>query len=178
MKTLTPKTITLVLASFMYCSLFSQTLVNNSPNAHLKQVMPLVGKWSGEGWIQQQDGTRVEFNQTEDIYTKLDGKVLVVNGMATLKSTGEKVFEAMGILNYSKAKDKYFFNTYTLAGEHSVAEVEIGEGKFDWWFKVPNGGTVKYTINFTETTWSEDGVYSADGENWYPFFHMDLTKDQ
>lgn len=145
-------------------------------SSNLEALMPLVGQWEGTGWMQTQDGQRLQFKQTEDIYTKLDGQLLVVNGLGRDPETGEKVFEAFGILNYSKEDKAYKFNTYTHRGDHGIADVKLGDGQFDWWFTVPSGGTVKYSITFTDSTWSEDGHYSPDGENWYPFFHMDLKK--
>lgn len=171
MKTIATLSLVILLSVLTTGGLYCQ-----SQDTSFNGLDALIGKWEGSGWMRLPDGTRVEFNQTEDIYPKLDGKLIVVNGLGRDKVTNEKVFEAFGIISYDKEKEKYIFTTYTDKGNHGVADVFLEDGKLDWWFKVANGGTIKYTITYTDTTWNEDGNYSPDGENWHPFFHMDLTK--
>jgi len=100
---------------------------------------------------------------------------LVINGLGKDKATDKKVFEAFGVVNEDR-DGKFQLNTYTLEGRHTLASIEPTEVGYDWWFDIPNRGTIKYKIKLTESTWIEDGSFSSDGNNWYPFFHMQLTK--
>ena len=40
----------------------------------------MVGTWDGSGWAMNPDGTRNEFNQHEEIVSKLNGTILLVEG--------------------------------------------------------------------------------------------------
>jgi len=144
----------------------------------MKPFENLTGKWSGSGWSRTPDGKTLNFNQTEDIYTKLDGQLFVVNGLGKDATTDEKVFEAFGILSYSAQQQKYIFDAYTNEGQHTLANVDITDDGFDWWFEIPNGGKIKYSIKHTATSWVEDGHFSPDGKQWHQFFHMELTKSK
>lgn len=175
MKRLNITLVALLLISTL-TSTFSQS-ASQKIDSTLSPVSQLAGQWSGSGWLRTRSGQRVEFNQTESIEFKLDGQIMTVNGIGKDKNTGKKSFEAFGILSYNKQKSKYVFDAYTAEGQHTLADVALSKNKFDWWFDVPNGGTIKYSITFDDHSWSEDGNYSPDGNQWYPFFHMDLTKE-
>ena len=159
------------LVSGLPTHLFSQAM-----DSTMQAFAPLVGQWSGSGWVRTKTGKQVTFNQTEDVQFKLDGQLLVVNGIGKDPTSGVNVFEAYGILNYDAQQKHYFFNAYTLEGQHTMANIDLGNNQFDWWFKTPNGGTVKYTLKYNDTSWTEDGNFSSDGQNWYPFFYMELSK--
>lgn len=147
---------------------------NDSTN-HMFGLKQLIGQWEGSGWMRMPDGKRVEFNQTEDIYSKLEGQLLVINGLGRDASTDEKIFEAFGVINYSQQENVYKFNAYTNDGRHTLANFEVTPDGFNWWFDTGNG-TVKYKAKVTSDTWVEEGFYSPDEENWYPFFKMELEK--
>lgn len=142
---------------------------------NLDLLKPLAGQWEGSGWTRLPSGEKAEFNQTENIEFKLNGHVLLINGKGYDASTGDLSFEALAIL-FKDTDGTIRMSGHTLDGKHTMAKVELGEGKFSWWFEVPNGGTVKYDIDFTDKTWKEKGNYSPDGKQWYPFFEMTLNK--
>lgn len=141
----------------------------------MKKLSALHGRWSGSGWYQMANQERVEFNQTENIYPKLEGQVLVVNGLGKDPESGNVVFEAFAVMHFSKEESLYKFNTYTNNGGHTTASAKLENDSLTWWFDVPKG-TIRYTIHFTQNTWVEDGHFSPDSENWYPFLHMELKK--
>lgn len=144
----------------------------------MAKLASLQGKWSGSGWYQSPDQKRHQVNQTEDIYSKLDGQVLVINGLGKDPETGEEVFEAFAVIRYDQKKGQYEFSSYTKEGHHTLASAKFEGDDLVWWFDTSKGGTIKYKIDFTENTWIEDGHFSPDGEKWYPFFHMELKKVQ
>ena len=47
----------------------------------MKAVAFLEGRWAGEGWIQMGPGPKEEFSQTEVIERKLDGGLLLIEGI-------------------------------------------------------------------------------------------------
>lgn len=142
----------------------------------MQKLEALQGKWSGSGWYQMGRQDKHQINQTEHVYTKLDGRLLVIDGLGKDPQTGEVVFGAFGVIHYSPEKGLYQFNTYTNEGKHTLASAKLEGSTLTWWFDTPQGATIKYVIDFTSDTWVEDGLYSPDGKQWYPFFHMDLKK--
>lgn len=142
----------------------------------MQKLEALHGKWSGSGWYQMGHEAKGQINQTENVYTKLGGLLLVIDGLGKNPQTGEEVFAAYGVIHYSPEKEMYQFNAYTKEGRHTLASAKLEGNTLTWWFDTPQGATIKYVINFTSDIWVEDGLYSPDGKQWYPFFHMDLKK--
>lgn len=162
----------------MQGSLISYGQETEVSKTEMAKLANLEGQWSGSGWYQSPDQKRHQVNQTEHIYTKLDGHLLIVNGLGKDPETGEKVFEAFAVINYDEKEGQYKFNSYTREGKHTMASAKFEGDDLVWWFGTSKGGTIKYKIDFTENTWIEDGHFSPDGEKWYPFFHMKLKKVQ
>ncbi len=100
---------------------------------------------------------------------------MVIKGTGYDASTDSLAFEAFGIIHWDANAAEYKFNAYSM-GKQVIANAEFKDDNFIWWFETPNGGTVRYTIKFTENTWTEDGAFTQDWEQWYPFFHMELKR--
>ena len=167
-----------LLLSFL---LATATIINHNityAQGSLTGLDALKGKWAGTGWYQMGPGPKSPIEQTEHVYSKLDGKLLVIEGRGVDPESGNEKFAAYGVLNYSAPNNTLLFNAYTQEGYHTMAHATLDGNIFTWWFDKPNGGTIKYIITFDEHTWSEDGLYSPDGNTWYTFFHMDLKKQE
>ncbi len=132
--------------------------------------------WTGEGYQNLPDGGRTEFSQTEEVTTLLDGQLLMFHGTGTEKKSGQVGFEAIGIMFNDPATGATKIHAWTSEGNFTAADVTFTESGFYWEFGVPNGGTVRYTIELSDTTWKETGEYSANGQQWYPFLGMELTR--
>ena len=143
----------------------------------MRKLADLIGHWQGEGWMQR-GNTRSEFRQTEDVQTKLDGTTLLIEGHAYAGDS--LIFQAMAVISYDNQNNQYRFNSFLADGKYTEASGKFNDdGSFDWQFEVPNGGTIKYHIIFTATTWQEKGYYSPDGgSQWFPFLEMNLIKTE
>jgi hypothetical protein len=58
------------------------------------------------------------------------------------------------------------------------ADTEVSEGIFKWRMPVANGAKVEYTLKHEGSNWVETGSYSPDGKQWFPFFSMNLSKQE
>lgn len=137
----------------------------------------LSGHWRGSGYQQMGQQNRVEFNQTEEITSLLNGKLLMIHGTGMDKGSGMKAFEAVGMMYYDISEEKIYMHAWTADGQYTKAPVEVTETGFSWWFKVDNGGTVRYDATISEDTWTEKGAFSPDGSQWYPFMAMELSRE-
>ncbi len=165
------KITTSLITTFLLLGFFLNVSAQTNDLEHLK---PLVGHWSGYGWMRMPDGKVEKFNQREDIEMKLNDNILVINGIGKHQETNEITFEAFGII-YKNAAGEYKMTAHTKEGQHTLANLSIEAGKFSWWFEVPSG-TIKYDAEFTANSWVEKGNFSPDGQQWYSFMEMTLTK--
>ena len=168
------KPITTIILLFL--CLHSQAQDINKIQTAIDRLAVLEGNWQGSGWIQQPQGTRAEFRQTETVARKLNGTVLLIEGKGY--ENDSLAFNAMAMASYDPQTEKYRFNSFLSDGKYTAAEGWFDEaGVFHWQFGVPNGGTVRYSITMTEDTWFEKGAYNPPNtEQWYPFMQMELTK--
>ena len=174
--------ITLLIISVHSASLFAQP----SPEVYKEKMKEFAfweGRWRGEGSTQMGPGTAKKSTVDETLQFKLDGTVMLIEGMGTAidpqTNQSQVVHHAMAILSYDPPANQYKFQTYLKDGRSTTAVLKIiEEKKYEWSFDVPNG-KIRYliTIDPIKKTWNEIGQYSNDnGSTWMKFFDMNLNK--
>jgi hypothetical protein len=146
--------------------------------AAMEPLSWLVGEWEGEGWSESAGGRSIAL-VTERVESRLDGRVLFVEGIGHVKeatgSPGEVVHHAVGVLSYDPARAGYLFLAFR-DGRVVEARTSLEDGVFVWGFDVP-GGQVRYRIRQDAGDWLESGDFSRDGgATWRPFFEMRLHR--
>lgn len=166
----------------------SFTFVNaQSPETNIREKMKAfeswIGHWQGEGQMQMGPGEPKKSTVDEHIESKLDGTILLVEGIGTSENPSTHVstvvHHALGVLSYNPGIGQYRFITYLKDGHSADAWLmPTGENKFQWGFDIPNRGKTRYSITLDPelNTWNEIGEFSADGTNWSKFFEMNLKK--
>jgi hypothetical protein len=103
--------------------------------AAMQEVSFLVGKWAGEARLLRGRAESVELFQTEEAQYKLDGLILVIEGVGRTKSTGEPVLQAFGILSYDDESATYRMRAFNDGRflETQVKLMEHGKG-MTWGF--------------------------------------------
>ena len=142
------------------------------------------GHWKGEGWIMGRDRTKKHFSQTENIQYKAGQQVLMVEGLGyALDNTGvitsKIIHDAFGIISYNKAQDAVTMISFSKQnGRMEVPMVSLGNRQLQWSFKNEQSGSlIRFTMDFSaEGKWTEEGAFSMDGTNWFPFFEMQLDR--
>ncbi|HYO11998.1 MAG TPA: DUF1579 family protein [Thermoanaerobaculia bacterium] len=147
----------------------------------MKKLDFLVGRWKGQGWVEMAPGKRETFTQTENVQSKVGGLALLVEGRGTSKLPGSDQevtsFEAMGLLSWDEENRRYRFFSGTTLGRFGESEGRLVPGGFEWGFRTPQGGRVRYTIKLTEKgEWHEVGEFSRDGKTWQQFHEMTLQR--
>jgi len=79
----------------------------------MKKLDWLVGRWKGTGWIQMGPQGRHEFTQTETIEARLDGLVLVIEGLGKAKEGGSTVHSALAFLSYDPRANQFRWHSFT-----------------------------------------------------------------
>jgi hypothetical protein len=95
----------------------------------------LVGKWTGEARILRGDGESLELVQTELAEYRLDGLLLLIEGIGCNKADGKAVLKALGIISYDDEAGSYHMRAFN-DGRYLETEVKLAEdGKgMSWGF--------------------------------------------
>jgi hypothetical protein len=168
----------------MLAGTFTGRLLSQNPvtsNEKMKPFASWVGHWQGEGSMRMGPGEPKKTTVDEQIELKLDGAVLLVEGVGKNFEPGGKetvVHHALAVLSYDQAADKYTFKSWLKDGRSTDAWFQIlAENKYQWGFDTPRGKTrYNITIDPISNTWNETGEFSNDGTKWMPFFEMNLKK--
>ena len=148
----------------------------------MKAFAAWVGRWQGEGSVRMGPGEPKHSRVDERIESKLDGTLLLVEGIGRSIDDAtheEKVtHQALGIVSFDQATGEYKLYSFLKDGRSIVAWLNvIDDNKFLWGFDTPRGKTRYHiTLNRDQKTWNEKGEFSADGDQWVPFFEMNLTQ--
>jgi hypothetical protein len=103
--------------------------------AAMKKLEFLVGEWSGEGRMLRAAGDSVVIMQTEKAQYKLDGLVVVIEGVGRNKADGKLVLQAFGIVSYDDETGAYHMRAFN-DGRFLETEVKLIEKGFTWGFAV------------------------------------------
>ena len=117
----------------------------------MKKLDWLVGHWKGTGWIQMGPQGRREFTQTETIEAKLDGLVLLIEGLGKAKEDGSTVHTALAFVSYDHRAKKFRWHAFTPEGQIDT-EAKVGTDTLEWTLEIPKRGRMRYTITRNENT--------------------------
>jgi hypothetical protein len=97
----------------------------------------LVGKWAGEARVLRGPGDPVQLIQTEEAQYKLDGLILLIEGIGRTKSTGQLALQALGIMSYDDETGVYHMRAFN-DGRFLATEVKLsGRAKeLTWGFSL------------------------------------------
>jgi hypothetical protein len=73
----------------------------------MKKLGFVVGKWAGEARLLRGPTESVELLQTEEVQYKLDGLIVVIEGVGRTKSGGQPLLQAFGIISYDDEGESY-----------------------------------------------------------------------
>lgn len=147
----------------------------------MQKLSFMVGTWEGEGWMMLGPGNRQTSHVTETAELKLEGTLLVLEGLGKSQDSEEEriVHHALGIISYDAATERYLMRAYRAGGQFIDADLTVGDQSLIWGFTDPKAGEIRYTFSLTESgQWHEVGEISRDGENWFQFFEMTLDRQE
>jgi len=144
----------------------------------MKKLDWLVGRWNGAGWILMGPQGRHELTQTETIEAKLDGLVLVIEGLGKAKDDGSTVHAALALVSYDHRAKTFRWHAITPEGQIDT-EAKVGTDKLEWSLQIPQRGRMRYTITRNDKgEWVEIGEMSQEDQTWRKFFEMTLRKEK
>lgn len=162
---------------------YSQKTISTNLLKTTEELQFMKGTWKGEGWMMIKR-KRKAFTQNETITSKVDGKILVIDGKGydnnNLQKKKKVIHNAFGVISYNEEKKMMTMLSFSSTGGKMENELKlIGDKKLEWSFKDKSGGTIRFREDFSEKgVWLEQGAYSFDGKKWTPFFQMKLKKSK
>ena len=125
----------------------------NAQRDAMKKLSFLTGRWSGPASISRGPGEPLHLTQTENVESKLDGLVLLIQGQST-GSDGKAQFEALATIAYDDAAHTYHFRAYN-AGRYLDTELTVQPDGFSWGFDA-GPAKIRNTMHLTaKGEWQE-----------------------
>lgn len=84
----------------------------NAQRQAMKNLGFLVGQWAGEGRMLRPSGEWIGFKQTERAEYKLDGLLLVIEGIRRAKTDGRPLLQDYGIASFDDVTGKYHVRAF------------------------------------------------------------------
>jgi hypothetical protein len=174
------KTIFMIQLGLMLSGFGFGQMIPTPSKAHLEamdKVNFIAGNWAGSGWIQM-GPEKHEFNQSEKVTIKVNGTIVQIDGLGIdAKDNKTVIHNAFAIITYSPETRQFGMQAFRGDGARVDAYLKpIAENSFEWGFKHPMAGNMRYTISVKNDVWTETGEMSQDGKQWFPFFGMTLQK--
>lgn len=103
----------------------------------MKKLNFLVGRWAGEARVLRGSGEFLELVQAEEAEYKLDGLVLMIEGIGRNKFDGKAALQALGFVSYDDQDGAYFMRAFN-DGRYLETKLRLaadGNG-FMWGFEL------------------------------------------
>ena len=133
-----------------------QTPNVEAQRAAMKRLDFLVGEWSGQASAARGPGIVVELEQSEVAQFKLDGLVLMIEGVGRTKSDGKLALQALGLISFDDASGAYRMRAYNDGRwlETDVKLLEDGKG-LSWGFSLEEISTKSVLRINDKGEWTE-----------------------
>jgi len=137
----------------------------------------LVGKWAGEARLLRGAGEWAELLQTEEAQYKLDGLIMVIEGVGRTKSDGRPVLQAFGIISYDDESGTYRFRAFNDGRflETTTKLLEEGGG-MSWGFALGEIRTNSVLRVNERGEWTEIGEISIGSQPAKKFWELSVQR--
>jgi len=148
-----------------------------SQRSAMKKLDFLVGRWSGEARVFRLPSQPVELIQTEDAYYKLDGLLLIIEGIGRNRSDAKIALQALGIVSYDDEAGTYRMRAFN-DGRYLETDLKLSEiGKGVSWGFVLGGIKTSSVLRMNEKgQWTELTEITVGSQVARKF--MELTVDR
>jgi hypothetical protein len=124
----------------------------------MKELGFLAGDWSGEATVLQETGQFAELAQTESVQFKLDGLLLVIEGVGRSKIDGTAALQAFGLISFDDETETYKMRAFN-NGRWLETEVKLADSgsSISWGFELGAFKTATVLRINENGEWTEHG---------------------
>jgi hypothetical protein len=177
-----PTTRLLLAASALLLPCIAQ--IPRAPNleaqhAAMRKLEFLIGTWSGEARVLRGPGEPVEMIQTEEAQYKLDGLVLLIEGVGRNKSNGKSALQALGIITYDDESATYRFRAFNDGRflETELKLLDTGQG-IAWGFALGGIKTSSVLRINEKGEWTELGEITIGSQAPRKFMELSVSRQK
>lgn len=138
----------------------------NAQREAMHKLVFLAGRWSGPVTIHDGPGEPLHLTQTEDVQFKLDGLVLLIEGISR-DAQGKVQFNALATVSYDEASHAYRFRAYN-QGHYIDTELSVATNGFSWSFPAGPGHVVNTMRLTPKGEWSEESEFVTGSDLPHP----------
>ncbi len=140
----------------------------------MKKLDFLPGNWAGEAWLLRGPGLSVDMIQTEKAEYRLDGLVLLIEGLGRAKSDNSPVLQALGVISYDDSIETYTMRAFN-DGRFLETEMKLlpDANGLTWGFTFGEYQTSTVLRIDEEGRWTELAHITVGGQ--VPFKLLKLT---
>ena len=124
----------------------------------MKKLEFLAGEWSGEATVLRGPGQFVDMTQTESAQFKLDGLVLMIEGVGRTRTDGKISLQALGLISFDDETGMYKMRAFN-DGRWLETEVKLSDGgnSISWGFALGAFKTATVLRINEKGEWTEHG---------------------
>jgi len=151
----------------------------DSQRAAMKKLEFLIGKWTGDARVLRGPGEPVEMIQTEEAQYKLDGLVLLIEGVGRNKSDGKPALQALGMITYDDQNATYRFRAFNDGRflETDVKLLDTGQG-IAWGFALGEIKTSSVLRINDKGEWTELGEIRIGSQAPRKFMELTVSRQK
>jgi hypothetical protein len=147
----------------------------DAQRAAMKKLEFLVGKWAGEARMLLGPGEPVAVTQTEEAYYKLDGLVLLIEGVGRNQADGKLALQALGVVSYDDEHGTYHMRAFN-DGRFLETEVKLVDQGFTWGFAVGQYRTSSVMRIDEKGDWTELHEITIDEQAPRKFMELRVSR--
>ena len=146
-------------------------------HAAMDKLHFLVGAWSGNARIWRSPDSVLELTQTEQVAYKLDGLVLVVEGVGVDKNTNKPTLQALGLISFDDVAGAYHMRAFN-EGRWLESNVELDEAQrqLRWGFtlgQIKSRSVLRLDDN---GAWTETHELSFNAQPYRKFMEVSVVR--
>jgi hypothetical protein len=148
--------------------------------AAMKKLDFLIGQWAGEASVLRGPGQWVEMIQTEEAQHKLDGVVLLIEGVGRAKSEvmpdGKPVLQALGMVSFDDETETYRMRAFN-DGRFLETEVTlVADNAIAWGFTLGEIKTNSVLRIDDKGDWTELGELTMGARPAVKFLELCVSR--
>lgn len=137
----------------------------------------LVGRWAGEARLLRGPGEPLLLAQTEEAQFKLDGLILMIEGIGRSQADGKPVLQALGVISYNDEAGTYRMRAFNDGRflETNVQLLDDGQG-LRWGFALDQIRTSSVLRINEKGEWTEMTEIAIDAEPAKKFLELTVKR--
>jgi hypothetical protein len=147
--------------------------------AAMKKLEFMVGKWTGESRLLRGPGDPVSLKQTKEAQYKLDGLILLIEGVGRTKADGKPILQALGIVCYDDESGTYRMRAFN-DGRFLETELKVldnGKG-ITWGFALGEIRTTSVMRITEKGDWTELTELTIGNEPAMKYMELTVSRQK